>query len=258
MRFFFFCIVWALDSKLERAKMKKTMQKMAVGLVVVLALSGYANEKQKFQPDSYYENKNLQELESLCENNDFKACHRAGVKHTDRIQSVKLFEKSCNGGYGKGCIGLAGAYETGEGVEQNTQKAIALYNKTIEFGENNGHYWLGRLYKEGKRVKQDYTKAFEYFQQGCEQENNASCFEVGVAYYRGDGVRQDFMKSKEICENLCEKDDAIGCAMLGIQYQNGHGVRQDFTKAKEIYGKACDLGNQSGCDYYKKLQQKGY
>ena len=45
MRFLFFCIVWALDSKLERAKMKKTMQKMAVGLVVVLALSGYANEK---------------------------------------------------------------------------------------------------------------------------------------------------------------------------------------------------------------------
>ena len=40
--------------------MKKTMQKMAVGLVVILALSGYANEKQKFQPDSYYENKSVQ------------------------------------------------------------------------------------------------------------------------------------------------------------------------------------------------------
>ncbi|BDB64258.1 hypothetical protein T36_0706 [Helicobacter cinaedi] len=58
--------------------MKNTIRKMAVGLVVVLALSGYANEKQKFQPGSYYENKSVQELESLCENNDFKACHRAG------------------------------------------------------------------------------------------------------------------------------------------------------------------------------------
>ena len=273
MRFLFFCIVWALDSKLERAKMKKTMQKMAVGLVAVLslilALSGCGDDKQvekeakekkseKFQPDSYYENKSVQELESLCENNDLKACHKAGVKHTDISKAIALLEKSCNGGYGMGCIGLASAYKDGIGIGQNTQKAIALYNKAIELGENMGYYGLGRLYKEGKRAKQDYTKAFEYFQKGCEQENNASCFEVGVAYYRGDGVRRDFIKSKEIFESLCEKDYAPGCGMLGVQYELGQGVRQDFTKAKELYGKACDLGSQSGCDDYKKLQQKGY
>ncbi len=222
MRFLFFCIVWALDSKLERAKMKKTMQKMAVGLVVILALSGYANEKQKFQPDSYYENKSVQELESLCENNDFKACHRAGVDHTDRTQSVKLFEKSCNGGYGKGCANLGLNYEYGSNVGQNTQKAIELYNKAIELGENMGYYWLGYLYIKGRLIQQDYVKAFEYFQKGCEQEDDNSCFEMGYAYYEG------------------------------------NGVKQDFTKAKKFYGKACDLGHQTSCDEYKKLQQKGY
>ena len=242
--------------------MKSTIQKMAVGvtaiLSLILALNGCNDDKkteqQKFQADSYYENKSVQELESLCENNDLKACHKAGVKHIDRTQSVKLFEKSCNGGYGKGCIGLGDAYEKGKGVEQNMQKAIELYNKTIELGENEGHYWLGRLYT----VKQDYAKAFECYQKGCEQEDNVSCFKVGYAYYEGYGVKQDFIKSKEIFERLCEKDDAIGCAALGVQYENGKGVRQDFTKAKELYGKACDLGSQSGCDEYKRLQQKGY
>lgn len=158
--------------------MKSAIQKIAVGIVATLALVGCDDKKtgqQKFQSNSYYENKNLQELESLCESNDVKACHQAGLRHTDRTQSVKLFEKSCHGGYGKGCINLGLSYENGNGVEQNTQKAIESYNKAIKLGENMGYYWLGILYTEGDKVTQDYAKAFEYYQKGCELGDQSSC-----------------------------------------------------------------------------------
>ncbi len=190
--------------------MKNTIRKMAVGLVVILALSGYANEKQKFQSDSYYENKNLQELESLCENNDFKACHRAGATHTDRTQSVKLFEKSCNGGYGKGCANLGFNYEYGSNVGQNTQKAI-------ELGENGGYYFLGKLY-----TKQDDTKVFEYFQKGCEQEDDNSCFEMGYAYYEGNGVKQDFTKAKKFYGKACDLGHQTSCNEYKKLQQKGY------------------------------------
>ena len=217
--------------------MKSTIQSIAVGFVAVLslilALSGCGDDKQvekeakekkseKFQPDSYYENKNLQELESLCENNDFKACHKAGLEHQDITKVVTLFDKSCNGGYGKGCIGLGLAYEDGGGVKQDTQKTIALYNKAIELGENAGYYFLGYLYAAGDKVMRTYPKAFKYYQKGCEQEDTSSCFQVGYAYY------------------------------------TGNGVKQDFTKAKAFYSKACDLGEDLGCEGYKELQQQGY
>lgn len=67
--------------------MKNAIQNIAVGVVAILSLTLALNgcnddkktEQQKFQPDSYYENKSVQELESLCESNDFKACHKAGA-----------------------------------------------------------------------------------------------------------------------------------------------------------------------------------
>ena len=80
--------------------MKNTMQKIAVGLVAVLslilALVGCNDEKaeqQKFQPDSYYENKGVQELEFLCENNDLKMCHKAGALSIDEGRVYSFFAK---------------------------------------------------------------------------------------------------------------------------------------------------------------------
>ncbi|AWK62182.1 hypothetical protein HCN_1552 [Helicobacter cinaedi PAGU611] len=43
-----------------------------------------------------------------------KSCVKIPLKSFLRTQSVKLFEKSCNGGYGMGCIYLGDAYENGK------------------------------------------------------------------------------------------------------------------------------------------------
>jgi len=54
-------------------------------------------------------------------------------------------------------------YLLGQGVPQDTAKALAWYRKAAEQGHANAQYDLGLMYSEGKSVPQDYVGAHMWF-----------------------------------------------------------------------------------------------
>ncbi len=60
-------------------------------------------------------------------------------------------------------VQLGAMYLLGQGVPQDTAKALAWYRKAAEQGHANAQYDLGLMYSEGKSVPQDYVKAHKWF-----------------------------------------------------------------------------------------------
>lgn len=95
-----------------------------------------------------------------------------------------LFEKSADLGhsYSQFCLGVALYY--GEGIEQNTQKAIEYLTKSAESNHPQAISTLADIYFNGESIEKDIDKAIELYEKAKEQNiclyfyNLACCYEI--------------------------------------------------------------------------------
>ncbi len=59
-------------------------------------------------------------------------------------------------------VQLGAMYLLGQGVPQDTAKAVALYLRAAEQGDAYAQYDLGAMYAEGKNMPRDYVAAYKW------------------------------------------------------------------------------------------------
>ena len=72
-----------------------------------------------------------------CTSGDGMACDMAGtwtMKGGNNAGAFELYKKSCDGGYGEGCLHLGMLYEKGMGTEQDANAALAAFKKGCAAG----------------------------------------------------------------------------------------------------------------------------
>ena len=122
---------------------------------------------------------------------DAVAAYQKGELETAAQQFAALAEA----GDAKAQYNLAVLYEKGEGVAQDSDKALAWYQKAAEAGNVNAQYNLGLAYETGEGVTQDYGKARAYYEKAAAQGDADAQNNLGGLYARGDGVKKDLKKS---------------------------------------------------------------
>jgi len=122
---------------------------------------------------------------------DAVAAYQKGELETAAQQFAALAEV----GDAKAQYNLAVLYEKGEGVAQDSDKALAWYQKAAEAGNVNAQYNLGLAYETGEGVAQDYGKARAYYEKAAAQGDADAQNNLGGLYARGDGVKKDLKKS---------------------------------------------------------------
>ena len=93
-----------------------------------------------------------------------------------------IWQKSCNGGYPRGCRALGWSCEIGKGVPQNHIKAAALYQQACDGDDAGGCSNLGLMHRKGRGVTQTDIKAVFYYQKACDAGNTRGCSIFGVGY----------------------------------------------------------------------------
>lgn len=98
------------------------------------------------------------------------------------------------------------AYDNGNGVEKNAEKAVEWYLRAVERGSVRAMYHLGLSYKNGDGVEKSGSDAVEWFRRAAEK-GDADAM-------HGDGVD----KSPEMRRNgfrmLLQKDMSTRCGIL--------------------------------------------
>jgi serine/threonine protein kinase len=163
------------------------------------------------------------------------------------------------------CLQLGFMYESGDGVEDDAQRAAAFFSRACDAGNALGCIRLGLMYDNGNGVGQNPARAAELYSRGvalldkaCDAGGTYDCFHLGLLYSRGSGVTQDYSRAATLYSKSCDGGSAQGCCNLGFLYEYGNGVVKDYFRALALYSKACDGGVAVGCRNLGNLYWNGW
>ena len=117
--------------------------------------------------------------------------------HHDRVNGLRMFEKSAKLGYSNAQKQMGYIYLTGQTVEPDTLKAISWYKLAAKHKLTDVMYLLGKLYVNGKGIDRDGDIAFEYFKESADSGYVHSELPLGYCYLYGIGTAKNMNKARE-------------------------------------------------------------
>lgn len=140
--------------------------------------------------------------------------HKNGVitGKNDFIQAFEAFASGASLGDLPSQIFLASAYETGEGVEINYEKALKWHLAASAQGDDTEQRKVCDYYQNGWGTEIDYEKSFEYCKRALLNGNALAAQMLANHFYRGLGVKKDILQaysllivSKELGNSAVDK-----------------------------------------------------
>ena len=124
-------------------------------------------------------------------------------------------------------------------VQQYSVEAVEQLRKAAE-EDAIAQNILGDMYRTGQGVEQDSRKAIQWYRKAAEQKNAVAQNNLGYMYVNGYGVLQDYNLARKWCQEAAESGLAISQFNLGVMYANGWGVDQNSEKAGKWFRKAAE------------------
>ncbi len=112
---------------------------------------------------------NLAELESYAANGHLKACAQLGEQLArgdgvpqDTARALPLLERAARGGIGSAAFRLGMIYDDGQGVPPDRRRALDYFRAAAAAGEAEGFFNVGAAYVGAHSVKRDYTEGLAW------------------------------------------------------------------------------------------------
>ena len=172
-----------------------------------------------------------------------------GIEQNSK-KAVFWFSKAAEKNNSKAYNNLGYCYENGVGVEQSPFQAYSFYKKSALLGHNRAFNNLAQCYLHGTGTPVDSIKARAWFEKGAEAGIRTSQTNVGYLYLSIEG-EEDYDKAFYWLTKASEQNSQNALEMLGMCYENGWGTKVDLSKAQECYRKSYQLGNE-----YAKIRIK--
>lgn len=122
--------------------------------------------------------------------------------------------------------------------ERDQVEAVRWYRAAAMKGNPLAEYNLGRLYDAGRGVRQDPDQAAESYRKAAEKGFAPAQLEYAFCCIRGKGVPTSPTEAAHWFRKAAEQGNGLGQANLGMFYLQGRGVPRDLDLAREWLGKA--------------------
>jgi len=155
-------------------------------------------------------------------------------------------------------------YHDGNGVPQDSKKALDLYRQSAEQGYDQAQYVLGLYYKDDladiPNTRIDLQKSAEWLKKSAEQNHSGGQFHLALAYRNGDGVPKDDKKAIELCHKAAAQGHDYAQFILGLYYSGGlkgmDNAHNNTAKAIDWLKKSAAQGNEEAKAELEKLKGK--
>ena len=162
----------------------------------------------------------------------------------DYENAVYWSKKAADAGNYSAQLDMAIAYERGEGVEKDLQKAFEYYSSSAKGGDVSAIYMLGVYYHTGEVVKQNLKKARNYYK-------IAAYNKLAVAQYRyarfclaGVGGKKDFEEGVGSMQLAAQQGFNPAIVDLAVWYTYGYFVEQNEELGITLFELAAKQGSQ--------------
>ena len=160
----------------------------------------------------------------------------------DEEKAVQWWEKAAAQGNVSAQVSLGGVYSLGAGVPKNYAAAVRWWKKAAEQGDVTAEGNLGTAYGLGTGVPKDEVESVRWHTKAAANGNSASQFSLGMFYIQGAGVPKDEAEGVKWLRKSADQGNAAGQFWLGASYYSGTGVAKDTAEALRWYRKAGDQG----------------
>ena len=120
---------------------------------------------------------------------------------------------------------LSTLYDNCSDDDTDTVETVALYRKGAEQGFGSAQYHLGRCYQYGAGVERDLVEAAAWYQKAAEQRIFKAAYELGVMYANGRGVRKN--NAEAVRWYRAAGHHAKAKHNLKVMYADGRAVPED-------------------------------
>jgi hypothetical protein len=173
----------------------------------------------------------------------FTVCMTTSPLYSAPELDIPALEQAAQQGDIKAQFQLGTAYYTGEGVEQNYQRAVKWFLSVANAGFAPAQHNLGVAYSNGQGVPQNFKEAVKWYQKAAEQKDARAQNNLGYLYQTGQGVPKNVVEAANWYQKAADQGYAVAQYNLGIAYSHGQGVPQDQKQAIRWLGEAAAQGH---------------
>jgi len=138
---------------------------------------------------------------------------------------------------------LGVAYQFGRwGLTKNSKKALGLWNKAVELGSLGAHYELARAYHSGQGVEEDMDKAIQHYELAAITGHEEARHMLGlleVLYGKKDRALKHFIIAARSGYDRSSKQ-------VGEGYKRGYITKDEYASALRAYQVSADKMKSKG------------
>jgi TPR repeat protein len=177
---------------------------------------------------------------------------RAYQKKGDFSSALVQHRKAADHGYLPAQFALGVMYQNGQGVAQNSVKAVEWWRKAAANGHAKSQEVLGVLYSLGAVVRRNDAEAVvKWLHKAADQGLATSQVSLGKIYQTGRGVAQNDVEALNWYRKAADQGNATAQNELGVMYVKGQGVPRNYVDAMKWFRKAADQGDADAKDNLK-------
>lgn len=141
---------------------------------------------------------------------------------------------------------LSKCYNSGNGVQRDTQKAREFLEKSAQQNYAAAQFDLAQLLRSEAKSEADDKLIVDWLIKAAANGHVEAQVQLGELYYTGKGVREDYDKAIELWEKAVAQKNVQAMFLLGNYRFTGRGMfnsGKDVDKALELWKSASDLGH---------------
>lgn len=205
------------------------------------------------------------ECRAQCDkDNGYSCAALAYLQKPGSSDARTLFDKSCDKGYGFGCMSAAESRLV-ENLQKPNPKLIAEAEAMLDKGCLAGEGWVcwntASWYMKPESLKPPFgrnlEKGMQLLERGCQLGYAASCASLGMELVEGKNTKKDDVRGMEVLKRACDGGAWESCERMGNYLRDGKFVTKNGQAALTAYGRACAYGGLRACHSGAMLYMKG-
>lgn len=140
-----------------------------------------------------------------------------------------------------------------EGFEVNLEKAVECFQAAAADGVVEAQTNLAALYMTGNGVQQDREKAKQLLFYAASQGDGFAMSKLGDICTDGIDGAPDFRQGIHWYQKAVEHQDVNAMIILGVRYLRGIGVGEDLYRAQVLFRMAAERNHPEGINYYAQM-----
>ena len=172
-------------------------------------------------------------------------------------KAVAYFTKAADLGYAESQYTLAMCIMNGEGTPVDANRAVYYFRLAALQHHAEALYYFGRHTMEGSGVAANPAQGFQYLLESARREHNDATYQVGFCYQMGNGVGQNYAQAAYWFTKSALMNDADGMTSLGYLYANGMGVPVNVQLATDLFAAAAAMGHSGARDNLNLCYRNG-